>query len=44
MSFENMFSEFRRGDDHGGHLAELEVDDGTEFMSELSECNVGHGR
>lgn len=42
MSLENELSEFSRGDHHGGHLTELEVDDGAEFLSELSEFKVGH--
>lgn len=42
VSFENESSELSGGDDDGGNLAELQVEYGTELVSELGEGVVGH--
>lgn len=42
VSFEHETSELRRGDDNSGDSAELEVNDGTELVSEASENVVWH--
>lgn len=44
VSLEDESSEWSRGDDDGGNLAELQVEYGTEAAGELGEGAVGHIR
>lgn len=42
VSLENETSELRGGDDNGGDPAELEINNGAELVSEVSESVVWH--
>lgn len=43
VGLEHKSRQFWRGDDDGGDLAKLEVEDGAELTGEVREGVVGHG-